>query len=66
MEPQLAGEAIALVGRITDALGPDLCASAGPPDIGEVTARLVRDRMPMGEVATGVDGGLLRRRRTAR
>ena len=28
---------------ITDALGPDLCAPAGPPDIGEVTARLVRD-----------------------
>ena len=28
---------------ITDALGPDLCAPAGPPDLGEVTARLVRD-----------------------
>jgi endonuclease-8 len=29
---------------ITDELGPDLCAVAGPPDIDEVTARLVRDR----------------------
>ena len=29
---------------ITDALGPDLCALAGPPDLDEVTARLVRDR----------------------
>jgi formamidopyrimidine-DNA glycosylase len=29
---------------IIDHLGPDLCALAGPPDIDEVTARLVRDR----------------------
>jgi endonuclease-8 len=29
---------------ITDALGPDLCATEGPPDIGDVAARLVRDR----------------------
>jgi endonuclease-8 len=27
---------------ITDVLGPDLCAIAGPPDVGEVTARLLR------------------------
>ena len=27
---------------ITDALGPDLCCPAGPPDIDHVTARLVR------------------------
>jgi endonuclease-8 len=33
---------------ITDALGPDLCAAAGPPDIDDVTARLVRDaRAPL-------------------
>ncbi len=29
---------------ITDHLGPDLCAVAGPPDIDVVTARLVRER----------------------
>jgi endonuclease-8 len=28
---------------ITDPLGPDLCAPAGPPDMEEVTTRLVRD-----------------------
>lgn len=29
--------------EITEPLGPDLCTPAGPPDIGEVAARLVRD-----------------------
>ena len=29
---------------ITDALGPDLCSPAGPPDLDDVTSRLVRDR----------------------
>jgi endonuclease-8 len=28
---------------VTDGLGPDLCARSGPPDVCEVTARLVRD-----------------------
>lgn len=28
---------------ITDALGPDLCAPAGPPDLADVTFRLMRD-----------------------
>ena len=28
---------------VTDPLGPDLCATDGPPDLGEVVARMVRD-----------------------
>jgi endonuclease-8 len=44
---------------ITDALGPDLCATAGPPDIDEVTARLVRDR------AAPLTGALLDQRNVA-
>jgi endonuclease-8 len=48
---RLTGVAVPLLGmlptadehEITDALGPDLCAVAGPPDIDEIVERMQRD-----------------------
>lgn len=48
---RLTGVAVPLLGvipttgeqEITDALGPDLCATAGPPDIAEIVQRLQRE-----------------------
>jgi endonuclease VIII len=44
---------------ITDPLGPDLCATAGPPDIQAVTTRLAR------EAAAPIAGALLDQRNVA-
>jgi endonuclease VIII len=44
---------------ITDPLGPDLCATAGPPDIHAVTTRLAR------EAAAPIAGALLDQRNVA-
>jgi endonuclease VIII len=44
---------------VTDPLGPDLCATAGPPDAADVTARLVRDQ------AVPLAGALLDQRNVA-
>ena len=41
---------------ITDVLGPDLCAIAGPPDVGEVELGLVENPPAPGSVGSAVEG----------